>query len=274
MRSLSSIDSSSSGERVRQKRLEQAESVATIVQDLQTTDPVTPLAVVGDFNAFEFTDGYVDLIGHVKGDFVPEDSLVCATNSCIDLVEPNLSDQVLNLSPEDRYSFIFRGTAQTLDHALTSASAEPFVRGFEFGRGNADAAVELINDDGTLGDPVLRSSDHDGLVLYLINDSDQDGVTDDIDVCAGTVIPEGVPTVRLGTNRWALTDGDGEFDTTAPRGGGPRGRVVGPAYSFSIEDTAGCSCEQIIEAAELGQGHVKFGCSLGEMLEWVELVNP
>ena len=85
-------------------------SLATIVQDRQTADPVTPLTVVGDFNAFEFTDGYVDLIGHVKGDFVPGDSLVCATNSCVDLVEPNLTDQVLNLSPQDRYSFIFRGT--------------------------------------------------------------------------------------------------------------------------------------------------------------------
>jgi hypothetical protein len=33
----------------------------------------------------------------------------------------------------------------------------------EFARGNADAAVDLINDDTTS----LRASDHDGLVLYI-----------------------------------------------------------------------------------------------------------
>ncbi|MGD2114766.1 MAG: hypothetical protein PVG07_06930, partial [Acidobacteriota bacterium] len=67
-------------------------------------------------------------------------------------------------------------------------------------------------------------------------DSDGDGVLDDVDVCPGTVIPEGVPTVRLGVNHFALVDGDGLFDTTPPPGGGK-----GPQASFTIEDTAGCS---------------------------------
>jgi endonuclease/exonuclease/phosphatase family metal-dependent hydrolase len=266
MRSLSGIDT----ERVRQKRLEQAESVANIVQGLQTDDPATPLVVTGDFNAFEFSDSYVDIVGHIRGDFVAADNLVCESNACTDLVDPDLTNQVLSLTPEERYSFIFRGNAQTLDHALTTEATDVIVRGYEYGRGNADAAVDLINDETT----ALRSSDHDGLVLYLIKDSDQDGVTDDLDVCADTVIPESVPTEYLGINHFALVDGDGQFDTTLPSGGGPRGRVVGPGYSFSISDTAGCSCEQIIAAADLGQGHVKFGCPLGEMLEWVELVNP
>jgi hypothetical protein len=50
-----------------------------------------------------------------------------------------------------------------LDHALTTTAINPAVTGFAFGRGNADAAVELRSTDGT----PLRSSDHDGLVLYL-----------------------------------------------------------------------------------------------------------
>ncbi len=37
------------------------------------------------------------------------------------------------------------------------------VTDFAYGRGNADAAIDLINDDAT----PLRASDHDGLVLYL-----------------------------------------------------------------------------------------------------------
>jgi len=100
-----------------------------------------------------------------------------------------------------------------------------------------------------------------------IFDSDGDGVPDDLDVCADTVIPEGVPTKRLGRNRFALVDGDGVFDTNRPPG-------RGPGDSFTIEETAGCSCEQIIDALGLGKGHVKFGCSIGAMKAWVSMVNP
>jgi len=67
---------------------------------------------------------------------------------------------------------------------------------FHYGRGNADAAFDLINDENT----VLRSSDHDGLVLFLVKDSDGDGVTDDADYCTATVIPEAAPTLELRTN--------------------------------------------------------------------------
>ncbi len=98
-------------------------------------------------------------------------------------------------------------------------------------------------------------------------DSDGDGVLDGADVCPGTVIPEGVPTVRLGVNRHALVDGDLVFDTTPPPGGGS-----GPGETFTTSDTAGCSCEQIIVALGLGKGHQKFGCSRGAMEEWVGLV--
>lgn len=92
-------------------------------------------------------------------------------------------------------------------------------------------------------------------------DEDGDGIMDWDDHCPGTVIPEGVPTMHLGTNRWALVDEDGIFDTEAPNG-------EGPGLMFDVEDTGGCSCEQIIEATGLGNGHTKFGCSNGAMLNW------
>ena len=72
-------------------------------------------------------------------------------------------NQLMSLPESERYSFIFRGNAQTLDHALTSKGLDYRVRGLEFARGNADAAADLINDDTTS----LRASDHDGLVLYI-----------------------------------------------------------------------------------------------------------
>jgi len=162
----------------------------------------------------------------------------------------------------ERYSFVFRGNAQTLDHALTSSGLDELIRGFNYGRGNADAAVDLINDDNT----PLRSSDHDGLVLFMIKDSDGDGVTDNLDVCPGTMIPEGAAMVKLGVNNWALFDDDRVFDTTSSKGKGPQ-------LSFDIFDTAGCSCEQIVEAQHLGKGHIKFGCSIGAMQNWVDSVS-
>jgi len=121
---------------------------------------------------------------------------------------------------------------------------------------------DLLQGDARVADPATAT-----LTVLGVVDSDGDGVLDDMDVCPGTVIPEGVPTQSLGVNRFALVNGDGIFDTTLPNG-------KGPGASFTIEDTAGCSCEQIIAAQGLGKGHEKFGCSLGAMREWVALVNP
>jgi hypothetical protein len=54
------------------------------------------------------------------------------------------------------------------------------------------------------------------------------------------------------------TDGDTSFDTELTNG-------EGPGKSYSISDTYGCSCEQIIEICGYGKGHMKFGCSIGVM---------
>ncbi|MDH3402392.1 MAG: lamin tail domain-containing protein [Acidobacteriota bacterium] len=270
-RSLGGIDSPSDGPRVRQKRYEQALSIVDKVEALKLADPDVRLVVIGDFNAFEFTDGYVDAVGVISGTFDPADNLVCETNDCFLVPDTGLFDEILGLAADERYSFIFAGSAQVLDHALTSAGLQAEVAGAEFGRGNADAAVDLINDDGSV-EPAnlpLRSSDHDGLVVYITKDADDDGVPNDLDVCPGTAIPEDVPTQDLGVNRWALVDDDGIFDTTPPPGGGG-----GPGLAFTLGDTAGCSCEQIIDALHLGEGHVQHGCSNGAMTHWVDLVNP
>ena len=158
-RSLNGIDDPANGERVRQKRLEQAQSIAQIIQDRQTANPNVRLTIVGDFNAFEFTDGYVDAVGQIRGVFDPDDNLLSGP----DLVDPNLTNQVLNLPEDERYSFVFRGTAQVLDHALTTVGLDPDVAGFSYGRGNAGAPLVFFDDDST----PLRASDHDGFVVFI-----------------------------------------------------------------------------------------------------------
>jgi cysteine-rich repeat protein len=105
--------------------------------------------------------------------------------------------------------------------------------------------------------------------LDAANDADGDGVCGNVDACANTTATDpaaGVPSLGLGTNRWADLDGDGIFDTSPPNGNGP-------ALSFTIQDTAGCNCAQIIVALGLGLGHTKFGCSISAMESWILLVS-
>ncbi len=146
--------------------------------------------------------------------------------------------------------------------ALPVAPLDPldFVSGGTF--------LGLQFDDPVLEDEVyILSASIDSFGFALV-DSDGDGVNDDDDFCPGTAIPEGVPTVQLRPNRWALIDGDFEFDTVI------KGKGKGPNRSYLVADTAGCSCEQIIEMQGLGNGHTYHGCSISAMDDWKLLVNP
>ncbi len=159
-RSLNGIDDPSDGNRVRMKRHEQALWLSQWIGARQTNDPTERLIVLGDFNAFEFTDGYVDVMGQMIGD--PSDAsqaLVPGT----DEIDPNLVNHVLSVPADDRYSFVFGCNAQVLDHILTTQNMASDVVEMAFGRGNAD-----FPDDFELvpGDP-LGSSDHDGAVLFV-----------------------------------------------------------------------------------------------------------
>jgi hypothetical protein len=171
------------------------------------------------------------------------------------------------------YSFNFFAESGSLDHALSSLGMTANVTGAAIWHINADEPAAL--DYNNFNQPLLynpdefRSSDHDPLLVGLFHDSDDDGVIDLADNCPATTIPESVPTSgELNPNHWALTDGDFEFDTVT------KGKGKGPNRSYSTADTAGCSCEQIIEAQGLGNGLSKYGCSIGVMDSWVELVTP
>jgi predicted extracellular nuclease len=177
----------------------------------------------------------------------------------------------------DAYSFLFDGQIGALDHALSTPELADQVSGVAEWHINADEADATDynldfgrNPDLFDGAIPYRASDHDPIVigLNLLGDLDDDGVLNGDDYCPGTVVPETVPTRRLNSNRWALVDGDSDFDTMS------KGKGKGPGRSYSTTDTAGCSCTQIVEAQGLGKGHTKFGCSIGVMDNWVELVTP
>lgn len=133
--------------------------------------------------------------------------------------------------------------------------------------GGVFAEDPISSPNPTQATPGGDGTCHDGTTLpNPIVDADGDGVDDSDDLCPGTVIGESVPTKRLGTNRFALVNNDETFDTTSPKGRGPR-------KAYTIQDTAGCSCEQIIAQRGLGRGHRKFGCSIGTMRRWIRNLN-
>jgi len=159
LRSLNGIDDPAEGVRVRAKRQAQAEFLATVLDELQTTNPSTPIVSVGDYNAFEVNDGYVDIMGTVRG--VPA-SPSEVTNASADLIEPDFVDAALSLPIDQRYSYSFDGNAQTLDHVLLSQSAIPVFAGLAHPRINADFPEVLRNGTGP-----ERLSDHDPVVAYF-----------------------------------------------------------------------------------------------------------
>ena len=147
------------GARVRAKRAAQAEYLAGLVQARLTARPDERLVLVGDFNAFQFSDGLVDVIGTVKGTPAPTSEVVLASP---DLVDPDLVDLVDALPPAERYSFVFDGNAQVLDHIIVSPGALASVSGIAFARGDADSPETARN-----AADAARLSDHDPLVAYF-----------------------------------------------------------------------------------------------------------
>ena len=162
LRSLNGVDDvGANGVRVRAKRKAQAEFLANLIQGFQTTDPTANIISVGDYNAFEFSDGYVDMIGTIKGTPTPASLVVLASP---DLVNPNLADLVDTYSVPQRYSYSFSGSAQVLDHVLVNNNLLNKISRFSIARVDADFP-EVYRTDANRPE---RISDHDAPVAYIL----------------------------------------------------------------------------------------------------------
>ncbi|MDN5925386.1 MAG: hypothetical protein L0H70_10370, partial [Xanthomonadales bacterium] len=200
-----------------EKRVRQAVAVALQVQSLQRTGTVqtslqpsmlnfspqlsalpTPLIVVGDFNAYQFTDGFADLVGMISGRYDFDANVwdlsdltkwnlnpVNPPLTDNNLVNPPLWNAVNSLPENEQYSYLYAPnfgpiqgyglggegsrkvpTDQVLDHALLNTAARAVFVRMDYGRANEDAASEdEKNSTGAIG-----VSDHDGFVIQLTFD--------------------------------------------------------------------------------------------------------
>jgi uncharacterized protein len=160
LRSLSGIDDAADGARVRAKRLAQAQFLAGLIRDRMAADPFERIVSVGDYNAYEVNDGYVDVIGTITGTSAPKDQVVLwgpVTGS------PVLTDATALADAADRYSYSYDGSAQLLDHIIVNDNARDRLTRLHFARSNADFP-EILRSDPTRPE---RLSDHDMPVAYF-----------------------------------------------------------------------------------------------------------
>ncbi len=219
LRSLSGVNDAVDGPRVRAKRAGGAEFLANLIQGLQSDNIIS----VGDYNAYEFSDGYVDVVGAVMGTPAPSNEVVVSTNVS---VNPTLTDLLFTLPADQRYSYTFDGSAQTLDHFLVNANALSHISRFAYARVDADFPESMR---GTATRPE-RISDHDPGVAYIAVPVDNDppvvtvtGVADGATYLLGKVPAaacnttdslSGVKTAATLTLTGGTANGVGQFTAT------------------------------------------------------------
>ena len=156
----------SAGERVRVKRQRQAEFLAGLIDDMQAQDPGRRIVVLGDFNAFEFNDGYVDVMGTVTGLPSPDGETAVDGDGAA-LVDPALRNTTLDVEVSERYGYSFDYVAQSLDHILVNQALvdSELVVDYQLthARINADFPEVARND----GETPTRLSDHDPSLLLV-----------------------------------------------------------------------------------------------------------
>jgi len=113
------------------QRMQQAQIVNNFVDAILALDPNAAIVVLGDLNDFEFSNPLMTLKGGV------------------------LNDLIESLPQSERYTYVFEGNSQALDHILVSNSLFTSVPVFEYD-------VVHVNSEF-----VIRTSDHDPQVARL-----------------------------------------------------------------------------------------------------------
>ena len=192
------------------RRLAQAQHVAGLVQARLTADADAAIAVLGDFNDY----------------YGSEPLAIVATAPDPDLV--HLYDR---LPPLARYSYIFNGPSQTLDHVLVSPALAAHVGQVEIVHLNADFAAS----QSPTADAITHASDHDPLLTriwpdgagWLAGNARYSGVQADLLDADGARVATAHTDARGDFRLWNLAPGSYRLRLSAP-----------PHLSLPIADVA------------------------------------
>ncbi|MEM1393441.1 MAG: lamin tail domain-containing protein, partial [Cyanobacteria bacterium P01_H01_bin.150] len=112
------------------ERQAQANAVKDYVDGILTADANANVVVLGDLNEFEFV-------------------------SPVETLDESLTNLTNTLDEDERYSFIFQGNSQSLDHILVSANLED------------KAEFDILHLNSEFAETTQRASDHDPLIASL-----------------------------------------------------------------------------------------------------------
>ena len=122
------------------QRQDQAQAVADRVEEILAADPDAKVSVLGDLNEFEF----VSPVGTT-------------------LADAGLTNLIEQLPEDDRYTFIFQGNSQTLDHVLASDGL--------IGEG---AEIDIVHTNAEFASTDERASDHDPVLARFTIEEEPD----------------------------------------------------------------------------------------------------
>ncbi len=122
------------------------------------------------------------MIGTIRGTPAPASTVVAAS---ADVVNPDLVNLVEWVPPAQRYSYLFEGSAQVLDHALITQNLSRLVSRVSFSRSNAD---QPETSRATAASPA-RLSDHDGIVVgFAAGTASVQASVESVSADGGTVV--------------------------------------------------------------------------------------
>jgi predicted extracellular nuclease len=154
-------ENSATSTSTRQKKELQAEDIAKYIQTLQAAGK--HVISGGDFNAFEFSDGYIDALAtYTNVNVLPASQVL--QPGVAGLVTPPLVDMALTLPANQRWSYVEDGSAQILDHMVVTPDLVAAGAHFAYAHMNADFPLTAYNDATT----PARNSDHDAAVGYFV----------------------------------------------------------------------------------------------------------
>lgn len=111
------------------QRMQIAEIVNNFVKDVQSKDPNANIVLLGDFNDFEFSNP----LNRLKGQ--------------------ELTNMIEKLPAEDRYTYVYQGNAQVLDHIIVSNQLA------------ASTKVDIVHINAGFMEEHGRASDHDPVLI-------------------------------------------------------------------------------------------------------------